>query len=112
VGLAEAECSRIVRENEAGIVVDNGDVAGLVRAIRQLRGDADLRRRTGPVLPISAWSRTMSAGAWGRSSALRSRFDPWFRSGAWTKPELVDLFSQTLSRFSHKETFKYLDDRM
>ncbi len=32
--------------------------------------------------------------------------------GDWTKPQLVELFNQTLSRFSHKETFKYLDDRM
>jgi FlaA1/EpsC-like NDP-sugar epimerase len=30
----------------------------------------------------------------------------------WTKPQLVQLFNQTLSKFSHKETFKYLDDRM
>lgn len=30
----------------------------------------------------------------------------------WNKSQLVDLFNQTLSRFSHKETFKYLDDRM
>lgn len=36
---------------------------------------------------------------------LRSR-------GRWTKEQLVELFNQTLSSFSHKETFKYLDDRM
>lgn len=30
----------------------------------------------------------------------------------WSKAQLVELFNQTLSRFSHKETFKYLDDRM
>ncbi|HSZ55171.1 MAG TPA: UDP-N-acetylglucosamine 4,6-dehydratase [Tepidisphaeraceae bacterium] len=44
------------------------------------------------------------------------RFDAQVRrmleTGQWTKRELVDLFNQTLSRFSHKETFKYLDDRM
>lgn len=34
------------------------------------------------------------------------------QGGRWTKAELVDLFNQTLVRFSHKETFKYLDDRM
>lgn len=34
------------------------------------------------------------------------------KKGGWTKQELVDLFNHTLSRFSHKETFKYLDDRM
>jgi len=33
-------------------------------------------------------------------------------SGQWSKAQLVDLFNQTLSTFSHKETFKYLDDRM
>jgi hypothetical protein len=33
-------------------------------------------------------------------------------SKQWTKAQLVDLFNQTLSRFAHKETFKYLDDRM
>lgn len=33
-------------------------------------------------------------------------------SKEWTKADLVQLFNQTLSRFSHKETFKYLDDRM
>jgi FlaA1/EpsC-like NDP-sugar epimerase len=33
-------------------------------------------------------------------------------AGQWTKPQLVNLFNQTLSKFSHKETFKYLDDRM
>jgi FlaA1/EpsC-like NDP-sugar epimerase len=32
--------------------------------------------------------------------------------GRWTKEQLVELFSRTLSSFSHKETFKYLDDRM
>ena len=32
--------------------------------------------------------------------------------GRWTKERLVELFNQTLSSFSHMETFKYLDDRM
>lgn len=31
---------------------------------------------------------------------------------AWEKAELVALFNQMLSSFSHKETNKYLDDRM
>lgn len=35
-----------------------------------------------------------------------------WESKQWTKAQLVDLFNRTLSRFSHKETFKYLDDRM
>lgn len=33
-------------------------------------------------------------------------------SGQWTKAQLVELFNRTLIRFSHRETFKYLDDRM
>lgn len=33
-------------------------------------------------------------------------------SKQWSKTQLVDLFNRTLSRFSHKETFKYLDNRM
>ncbi|MFP4145788.1 MAG: polysaccharide biosynthesis protein [Phycisphaeraceae bacterium] len=33
-------------------------------------------------------------------------------SRQWDKAQLVQLFNQTLSRFAHKETFKYLDDRM
>lgn len=34
------------------------------------------------------------------------------KGGQWEKARLVDLFNETLSTFSHKETFKYLDDRM
>lgn len=30
----------------------------------------------------------------------------------WTKAQLVELFNRTLSRFPHRETFRYLDDRM
>ena len=30
----------------------------------------------------------------------------------WSKTDLVDLFVRTLGTFAHKETFKYLDDRM
>ena len=30
----------------------------------------------------------------------------------WTKADLVQLFNDILTNFSHKETFKYLDDRM
>jgi FlaA1/EpsC-like NDP-sugar epimerase len=33
-------------------------------------------------------------------------------SGKWSKTDLVALFNATLSNFSHRETFKYLDDRM
>jgi FlaA1/EpsC-like NDP-sugar epimerase len=52
----------------------------------------------------------------GWDDAALNRFDSEIRgmleSGKWTKPQIVDLFNQTLSRFSHLETFKYLDDRM
>ena len=52
----------------------------------------------------------------GWDDAALNRFDSEIQrmltSGKWTKPEIVDLFNQTLSRFSHLETFKYLDDRM
>jgi hypothetical protein len=34
------------------------------------------------------------------------------KRGTWTKQELVELFDRTLRTFSHRETFKYLDDRM
>jgi FlaA1/EpsC-like NDP-sugar epimerase len=52
----------------------------------------------------------------GWDAATLERFEGEIRrmweSKQWTKAQLVDLFNQTLSRFSHKETFKYLDDRM
>jgi len=52
----------------------------------------------------------------GWDDAALNRFDSEIRamleSGKWTKPRIVELFNQTLSRFSHLETFKYLDDRM
>ena len=34
------------------------------------------------------------------------------RKKQWTKGDLVRLFNHALNNFSHKETFKYLDDRM
>lgn len=34
------------------------------------------------------------------------------RTKSWTKSELVALFDSVLDEFAHKETFKYLDDRM
>jgi FlaA1/EpsC-like NDP-sugar epimerase len=43
---------------------------------------------------------------------FESEIGRMLESKQWTKSQLVDLFNQTLSRFSHKETFKYLDDRM
>ncbi|HET6247910.1 MAG TPA: UDP-N-acetylglucosamine 4,6-dehydratase [Tepidisphaeraceae bacterium] len=52
----------------------------------------------------------------GWDRATLERFESAIRlmleSKQWTKPQLLDLFNQTLSKFSHKETFKYLDDRM
>jgi colanic acid biosynthesis glycosyl transferase WcaI len=47
VGPADAECSRVLREHGAGVVVANGDAAGLVRAVDRLRADAECRDRMG-----------------------------------------------------------------
>jgi colanic acid biosynthesis glycosyl transferase WcaI len=47
VGPADAECARILREHDAGLVVPNGDAAGLVAAIDRLRDDPGLRERMG-----------------------------------------------------------------
>jgi len=47
VGPPDAECARIVAREGAGLVVSNGDVAGLVAAVRRLRDDAPLRARAG-----------------------------------------------------------------
>ena len=34
------------------------------------------------------------------------------RHGTWTKNDLLSLFTDVLSNFNHKETGKYLDQRM
>jgi FlaA1/EpsC-like NDP-sugar epimerase len=33
-------------------------------------------------------------------------------AGSWHKSQLVELFNRTLATFEHRETFKYLDDKM
>ena len=66
------------------------------------------------------WDRFADVGvvtnAVGWDPETLSRFENeiarMWESKQWTKSQLVDLFNRTLSRFSHKETFKYLDDRM
>ena len=66
------------------------------------------------------WGRFADVGvvtnAVGWDPETLSRFEAeiarMWESKQWTKSQLVDLFNRTLSRFSHKETFKYLDDRM
>jgi FlaA1/EpsC-like NDP-sugar epimerase len=66
------------------------------------------------------WSRFEDIGVvandvqWDAATLDRfaSEIQDMLRSGQWTKAQLVDLFNRTLSRFDHKETFKYLDDRM
>ena len=45
--IASGEAADIVREHNAGIVVKPGDRDGLIRAIRTLQTDPDLRRRLG-----------------------------------------------------------------
>jgi glycosyltransferase involved in cell wall biosynthesis len=47
VGPADAECSRILREHQAGAVVANGDAAGLVDAVARLRRDDGYRTQVG-----------------------------------------------------------------
>jgi UDP-N-acetylglucosamine 4,6-dehydratase len=44
--------------------------------------------------------------------SLLSMLLHYLRAEKWTKSDLVELFNQVLEEFSHKETFKYLDDRM
>lgn len=44
--------------------------------------------------------------------SLLSTLLEYIRNKKWTKTDLVELFNQVLEEFSHKETFKYLDDRM
>jgi len=34
------------------------------------------------------------------------------RRGAWTRQELIALFNATIQEFAHKETGKFLDERM
>ncbi|CAA9421776.1 MAG: hypothetical protein AVDCRST_MAG64-2931 [uncultured Phycisphaerae bacterium] len=47
VGPADAECSRVLREHDAGLVVPNGDARGLAAAVERLRDDAECRTRMG-----------------------------------------------------------------
>jgi colanic acid biosynthesis glycosyl transferase WcaI len=47
VGPADAECSRIVSAHGCGIVVNNGDAAGLAGAMERLRCDAAMRKAMG-----------------------------------------------------------------
>lgn len=66
------------------------------------------------------WKRFADIGVvtndvgWDEASLARFQdaINRMLQAGQWNKSQLVDLFNQTLSRFSHKETFKYLDDRM
>ncbi|MGC8733302.1 MAG: glycosyltransferase family 4 protein, partial [Halothiobacillaceae bacterium] len=45
--VASGEAADIVRDHQAGIVVEPGDIAGLVQAIRTLRNQPDLRQDLG-----------------------------------------------------------------
>ena len=45
--IADGEAAQIVRKHGAGLVVQPGDLAGLVRALRTLAADAGLRQRMG-----------------------------------------------------------------
>lgn len=52
----------------------------------------------------------------GWDQAALDRFESGIKAllsaGRWSKGQLTDLFAQTLERFAHHETFRYLDDRM
>jgi FlaA1/EpsC-like NDP-sugar epimerase len=41
-----------------------------------------------------------------------AEIDAMRQAGHWTKPDLVELFQQTLNTFDHAETHRYLDERM
>jgi glycosyltransferase involved in cell wall biosynthesis len=47
IGPAGAECSRILAEHDAGLVIPNGDARGLAGAIERLAGDAEAARAIG-----------------------------------------------------------------
>ncbi len=47
VGPINCECARIIQRHEMGIVIANGDTAGLAAGIRRLRDDVGLRDRLG-----------------------------------------------------------------
>ena len=47
-----------------------------------------------------------------RLARFVSQLDSMKARGAWEKRELIDLFNETIPRFDHKETGKYLDGRM
>jgi len=40
------------------------------------------------------------------------KIDKMRKKGSWDKKELVDLFNFMIPNFNHKETGKYLDNRM
>ena len=40
------------------------------------------------------------------------RVESLLDKGSWNKGDIVDLFFNLLPEFAHKETGKYLDDRM
>lgn len=45
--VASGEAAQIVEDNNAGLVVEPGDIAGLAAAVKKLSQDADLRQRMG-----------------------------------------------------------------
>ncbi len=47
-----------------------------------------------------------------RLEGFLSTVTAWRNEKKWSKSDLVDLFNETLGSFAHRETFKYLDDRM
>ena len=43
---------------------------------------------------------------------FRSRINALKQKGAWERKDLIDLFNRLLPEFNHKETGRFLDDRM
>lgn len=82
VGPAEAECSRVLRQHQAGEVVANGDAAGLANAIARLRGDDEYRARLGHN------ARAASESRYSRSIAT-ARIEAILRS-ACARPRAID----------------------
>jgi hypothetical protein len=45
-------------------------------------------------------------------SKFEEKIESILKQGCWEKSELVDLFNYMIPEFTHKETGKYLDNRM
>lgn len=69
IGHPDSEVARVIAESDGGVLVREGDVPGLVKAIRDLRADAGARARMG------ASARRAIAGRFDRETACRAWAD-------------------------------------